>query len=447
MRLLLVLLMLLTAAPAAAEPVLGVYSEEPLSTDPEVRTRATADQFGMGFQAVRQPWSWKEIEAARGVFDWTRTDEAVTATYLRGLTILPFLVDPPAWAVDQPPGETGTRPPRDNADMAAFAAALVRRYGPGGAFWRRFPAAHAVPIRDWQIWNEPNLATFWRPAPDAAAYVGLLRTIRDAIHAVDPGATVISAGLPDSSGGVDQLTYLRDLYRGGLHESTDAVAVHAYAPDVAGIVALVSEARRVMRRRGDGAVPLWVTEYGFATGGEASLFTVTEAQQAALLTRATGMLRGLAAPLGLGGVFLFSWRDPRERFLGLDIWPYHAGLLRGDGSPKPVMDPLWVALRAPVTPAPPTPARLRMRTRLTRHRLTVRCSAACSLGAVLIGRVARAGRPAQSVVVGRWTRALPRNRAGRLRIRRRLTRDGVSLRLQISAVAASGAAARRTLTP
>ncbi len=445
MRLLLVtLLVLLVPAGAAGATVLGVYSEDELSTSAAVRNTAAAGQAATGFGAVRQPWSWKLLEPSPGVYDWSGHDRAVASAAQRGLTILPFLIDAPAWAVDQPAGETGMRPPRDNRDLADFAVAAVRRYGPAGTFWRTHPSVPERPIRAWQVWNEPNLPVFWRPMPSARAYVALLRTVRDAIHTADPGATVLSAGLPDSNGGVDQLTYLRNLYRGGLHGAADAVAVHAYAPDIAGVVALVSRARAVMRRNGDGLTPLWVTEFGYATGGESSLFTVTEADQAGLLAGAAGVLRGLAAPLGLGGLFVFSWRDPGERFLNLDIWPYHAGLLRVDGTPKPALARVAAALKAPVDTPPATPTRLRMRTRVGARGLAVRCSARCAIGAVLVARVARADRAAQSLVIGRWARAT--RRRARFRIARAIVPAGASLSLQVSAVAASGAASRRTIS-
>jgi Glycosyl hydrolase catalytic core len=444
---LLLVLLLLPAACARAAPVLGVYSEDELSSAASLRNTAAAGQQATGFTAVRQPWSWQVLEPRRDRYDWGGHDLAVAAAARHGLTILPFLIDPPAWAVDQPAGETGMRPPRDDRDLAALAFLCVVRYGPNGSFWSMHPELPYHPIRTWQVWNEPNLPAFWRPAPNARAYVTLLRTVRAAIHVGDAGATVLSAGLPDSSGGVDQLTYLRNLYKGGLHGAADAIAIHAYAPDVAGVVALVSKARTVMRRRGDAATPLWITELGYATGGEDSLFTVTEAQQAELLTGALGMLRGLADPLGLGGLFVFSWRDPTDRFLNLDIWPYHAGLAREDGSPKPVLARLPAVLKGPVTPPPATPVRLRMRTHLGRRGLTVRCSAACAVGAVLVARVPRAGRAAQSLVQGRWARALRARRAVRFRVDRAVVPGGASLSLQVSAVAASGAAARRTLRP
>ena len=47
---------------------------------------------------------------------------------------------------------------------------LVRRYGPRGSLWRERPgAAASLPIRSWQIWNEPNLRVYWCNKPNASS--------------------------------------------------------------------------------------------------------------------------------------------------------------------------------------------------------------------------------------------------------------------------------------
>ena len=57
-------------------------------------------------------------------------------------------------------------PPRTAETRTAFgdfAAAAVRRYGPGGSFWDQHRALPYRPIETWQLWNEPNLSSFYRP--------------------------------------------------------------------------------------------------------------------------------------------------------------------------------------------------------------------------------------------------------------------------------------------
>ena len=58
----------------------------------------------------------------------------------------------------------GTYPPRRYTDLGEFAL-LARRYGPGGSFWDRHPRLPRLPVRAWQVWNEPNLPVFGRRDP------------------------------------------------------------------------------------------------------------------------------------------------------------------------------------------------------------------------------------------------------------------------------------------
>ncbi len=64
---------------------------------------------------------------------------------------------------------------------------------------------------------------------------------------------------------------------------------------------------------------------------------------------------------------------------------------------------------------------------------------------MLVARIPREGRGAQSVVIDRWARAV--RRRARFNLNRAVVPAGASRSLQVSAVAASGAAARRTLKP
>ncbi|MEJ7893609.1 MAG: glycosyl hydrolase [Solirubrobacteraceae bacterium] len=426
----LVLLALLAAgsAPAtAAPPVSGVYSEEKQS-------RALAKT---GFDLVRRPFTWKLIEPRPGKFNWASYDGIVGAAAQRGLTLFPFLLDPPPWAVTKPT-ERGMRPPRRPKDFARFATAVVKRYGPRGSYWPANPYIPFKPIRAWQIWNEPNLPAFWQPRPDARAYVKLLRPAAQAIHKADRQATVVAAGLPESRQGVPQLDYLKAMYRAKAEGAADALAIHAYAPDAAGVIALVSQFRSAMTARRD-KTPLWVTEFGWADGGEDSLFTVSAKEQAQLLSQAVTGLRALSRPLGLGGLFLFRWRDPSERVLDIDIWPYHAGLVTTKGKKKPALKAVRKALAKPVPRGAAKPGRLTLDVVQTgRRAVRARCSRKCTFGLSVIESVPREAR-------GDLERVLIRSRAvGRTATFRTPVLAGREL--LVSAYTADGAADRFSLS-
>ena len=66
----------------------------------------------------------------------------------------------------------------------------------------------------------------------------------------------------------------------------DAVAVHPYAENAAGVEGELSRIRSVMRSNGDARTPVWISELGWATGGGNPYFSHTPARQAARLKSA-----------------------------------------------------------------------------------------------------------------------------------------------------------------
>jgi exo-beta-1,3-glucanase (GH17 family) len=218
--------------------------------------------------------------------------------------------------------------------MGAFAAALVRRYGPNGTFWDKRPKLLKLPITSWQVWNEPNLERYWASGPDAGEYVRLLRTVSKAIKEVDPRAEVVTAGIPESASGVPLRSYLAAMYRAGASSAFDTLAIHPYARDSAGVLNAVRVVRGLMSRFRDRS-PIWVTEVGWASDGPPSEFTVGEAGQADRIADTVDGLARLRSQLGIRGFVYFNWRDSTPYSGGTDFWGLHTGLLRRDGTPKP----------------------------------------------------------------------------------------------------------------
>ena len=81
------------------------------------------------------------------------------------------------------------------AQFQDFVRAAVGRYGTGGTFWREHPDLPNIPVTDWQVWNEANSPLFWKPKPDAAAYLELLRGFDSAARGVDRQANIVLGGL------------------------------------------------------------------------------------------------------------------------------------------------------------------------------------------------------------------------------------------------------------
>jgi hypothetical protein len=235
-------------------------------------------------------------------------------------------------------------PPRDPAAFGRYAASLVKRYGPRGSFWPAHPDIPKLPIRSWQIWNEPNIPAFWATGPDPAGYAKLLETASRAVRAADPGAEIVTAGLPTSHMGIPAAEFLAGIYKAGAKGSFDTVAIHAYAPTPAGVIERTRDAREVIARNRDDA-RLWITEVGWGTGGEPGPLTVSPQKQAANVEQTLKTLSAERGALGVRGVVLFQWRDPKPFPGRRAIWPYYAGLTDDSGNPKPSFSAFEHAVR------------------------------------------------------------------------------------------------------
>ena len=124
--------------------------------------------------------------------DFSQTDAIVADAARRRLTVLPTILYAPDWDGVSNPG--GVEYPRTPGPYAAYAAALVGRYGPHGSFWASHPSIPKIPIDEWQIWNEPDLYYYWRQ-PFEAGYTALLRAAHASIKRADPTAKVVLGSL------------------------------------------------------------------------------------------------------------------------------------------------------------------------------------------------------------------------------------------------------------
>ena len=229
--------------------------------------------------------------------------------------------------------------PRTRAERMAwghFVSAVAARYGRGGTFWARHPELEPMPLTAYQVWNEPNLPAYWRPRPDAAAYLRLVRLTRARLRAIDPRAQIVLAGLPDSRLGTPALDYVRAVYAQPRARTLfDAVALHPYSADARGVLEKLNRVRAYMDRRDDRSTPIWVTELGWATGGLPSPFRTTRAGQA---ERVGQTLRALIAARGRLRLDRLVWFGLQDRGYGAGEsrwWGPRVGLFDLVGNPKP----------------------------------------------------------------------------------------------------------------
>jgi polysaccharide biosynthesis protein PslG len=315
----------------------GLVSEDAFAAQGAARDKILASQEKAGVQLLRETFDWSKIETAPGRYVFDYYDQFVAAAAKHGITIMPILFNPPAFQSSAPGGPkpgAPTYPPRDYGEMAKFATILVQRYGDHGTFWKEQPASARRPIRNWQVWNEPNLPAYWGGTPKPVEYASLLRDVGGAIKKAEPDSVVVTGGIPNSKLGIPFKDYVKEMFRAGANGSFDALAIHPYSKTEPGVLLAVSGARKLLDSLGARDTKLWVTEFGWASGGPGSDFTVSDAEQAQFVGSAIKDFASRRKDLGLRGFVYFNWRDAPPYAGGKDFWGLHTGLNKIDGQPK-----------------------------------------------------------------------------------------------------------------
>lgn len=322
------------AAPAWDESPFGVQMH--FAHGPAGRHQTLGGAEGALALAKKMGASWYRDEA-----QWAQVEQAA-----KRLTVLmdaanPYFHPGPAAEIKLRPlvilGGTnklfdGGKPPFSPEGLTEF-----RRYIEGTVkMWMPY-------VRDWEVWNEPNIAPGWQnEKPDPAAYAAILKTASQGIKAVDPKATVVGC----TTSGVDLKFIEAVLLRGG-GKSMDAVSVHPYlsvapealdpkikAPTGMGLpdpgqtfLGQLSNLRALMDRNGAAHCKIWLTEMGYGPEGERKLSD---------LEIACEDVRAMLLALSVPGVERFSKYNFQDRAAGEGAGTdRRMGLVRFDGGPKP----------------------------------------------------------------------------------------------------------------
>jgi hypothetical protein len=279
---------------------------------------------------IRDEVYWSEIEKEKGAFRFPPAyDRYLRAAQARGIRVLLVLDFGNSLY-------TGAekRAPATEAERQAFGhycREVVKHCSPLG-------------VRHYEIWNEPNASTFWRPRPNAEDYARLLETAYGACKEADPEATVLGG----STAGVD-LDFTGAVLRAGGARFMDGVSCHPYCQPFPPERRLPTDIAKVRKLVPD--KPLWITEFGYPTfAGPAG---VDEETQANYLVRAFLLARTLPAVEG------FSWYDFQNDGADPDEGEFNFGLVRLDKTSKPAYR-AYKTMTSLVGGFPPAPAGLRI---------------------------------------------------------------------------------------
>jgi len=174
----------------------------------------------LGAKWARVQTGWSRCEKRKGVYEFSWLDEIVDD--LLAIGVQPFF--------SLGFGNLLYTPDAPHESARGFVAYC---YGEEAAqAWRDYVAAIATHfagrVSHWEVWNEPNVSTFWRPEkPSPAGYVKLLRETVPIVRAKVPNATIIG-GVYATVQPAQALPFAEACFRSGMGEWINKLSWHPY---------------------------------------------------------------------------------------------------------------------------------------------------------------------------------------------------------------------------
>jgi hypothetical protein len=259
-----------------------------------------------GAKWIRLDLLWSRAEQKSGKYDFSKYDPVIDGFSRKG--IRPILIldyGNKVHDVEAPSTREG------RTAYADFAVAAVNHYRHRGVIW--------------EIWNEPNLAHFWRGAPSADEYAALVRVAVPAMRAASPDEWIIGGATSRFD-----WTYLEDCFSKGMLTELDGVSIHPYrdqnSPE--SVVADWTQLRSLLAKYAPGKpITLICSEWGYSTYSKG----VSERAQGEFAARE--YLANLSAGVPL--TIWYAWRDRPDASSEKE---QHFGLVDGDLHPKQAHD-------------------------------------------------------------------------------------------------------------
>ncbi len=199
-------------------------------------------EAGVGW--VRVDFLWEDIESQEEKFDFSKYDCIVDLLHQKGIHILGILDYSANWA--SACGEWNC-PPKDNKLFVNYASRVIEHF--------------KGRVKYWELWNEPDSSTYWKPQDSLKSYCLLLKEVYLAAKKADPQCFILNGGLANG------LSSINHLYDNGAKDYFDILNIHFFQTPInpGAIKAVASYPRlayKIMQRNGDGAKKIWITEIG-----------------------------------------------------------------------------------------------------------------------------------------------------------------------------------------
>ena len=275
-----------------------------------------------GFRIVRMDFVWDRTEREKGRYDFSAYDRLMAAMEkhkLRGMWILDY-TNRHYDDNQSPRSDEGRRA------FAAWAAAAATHFRGKGVIW--------------EMYNEPNVAPYWRPKPDVKLYAQLALEVGKGLRQAAPGEIYVGPAVSTMD-----FKFLEGCFQAGLLEYWDGVSVHPYRKtDPETVAADYATLRKLIARyapRGR-KVPIVSGEWGYSSSAK----NLDHAWQGRMLARQFLFNLAESVPISIW----YDWHDdgtsPKnwEHNLGTVFFPYHA-----DRDPVYDPKPAYIAMKTLAT--------------------------------------------------------------------------------------------------
>jgi beta-xylosidase len=150
--------------------------------EPEAYRKQMQQWQALGLEWTRVDLHWDRHEPQQGQYRLSELDGVIEQLREDRLKSVFYLVGSAPHATSAPTGSPtpDQYPPKDPQLFADTIAMLAHRY---------------TSVDAWQVWNEPNLPSFWRPHEDPEGYARLLLPSTQALRQVAPDKPVVMAGI------------------------------------------------------------------------------------------------------------------------------------------------------------------------------------------------------------------------------------------------------------
>jgi len=308
--------------PARDQAVPGTYfgmhihRAVPMPADPTSTPWPTVPFGAWRLWDARVAWPW--LEPQPGEWDFSLLDRYVALAESAHVEVLLPLGLCPSWASARPTEPSAYEPgyasePKDIEAWDRYVDTVVTRY--------------RGRIKAYEIWNEPNLATFF--SGHVEDMVRLAQTAYVRIKKVDPAAVVVSPAATGRSG----IEWLESYLSAGGGRWADAIGYHFYVgqddtPE--SMSGLIDRVRAVVDKQGLPARPIWNTETGWQVQARQALPAAFKGRVS------SGALEDTLAAAFVARALVLGWAFGLDRFYWYSWDNYRMGLVEPDGTtPKP----------------------------------------------------------------------------------------------------------------